>query len=620
MSLGGVLLLVAGLATAEGAEPVRLVASPSAVVEVLPAQHGRVDVLVHENTEDLRVQLRALKHAAVRDARAIDTGGDWVLSFYMRDGATTLELVGTPGTVVLVPVRTTNPTTTIEPLDAAAALAEVPRPLVCRADEVALSPLPTGETRWADAALHPAPMVPTWGTAEVHEASWAMVDEARSALSRPGAPRGKLLYRLGALHRELGHAREAAWYFGEAAGTEGIAAPDAAAALMQRARSLLLVGAYPAAANVARLAMRRGAPPEMVLHAVTLAAWLGRAPEAPGLGRALAGSATTIESRVLAAVVLGGGGCTAEALELLRPVARRVAPARRDEAQLFLADLLYRHGELDGAAALLGNVDSRKLDGERLAVWRQRGRLGTMARLAPTGWAAYLPDLRHDATLGGAASMDALHVLAQVYVATGEDREAIGAWTELLRRDESRVDGVAGARLATAWARRSAQLIDAEREGDALLLHRGAWNDGLAVHLDDLSPLAAVARGYTSLGFTDQALHAWKTIATTEEARGRDSAAAVHELAALYVTTGALGDARDSIRWLRRRPYGKAHAQELDTLELAARGEAPGQVSAATGCAGVAPERSALCAALAGEAEAQKAFDATLAKKRFASR
>ncbi|MBM4366651.1 MAG: hypothetical protein FJ102_10590, partial [Deltaproteobacteria bacterium] len=160
MVLGGALLLVAGLAVAAaGAEPVRLSTSTGAVAEVLPPQHGRVDVLVHDNTEDLRAQLRELKHAAVRDARAVDTGGDWVLSFFMRDRATTLELAGAPGTVVLVPVRTSKPDTIVEPFDASAALVEAPEPLACRPGEVPLAPLPTGETRWADAALAVAPRV-----------------------------------------------------------------------------------------------------------------------------------------------------------------------------------------------------------------------------------------------------------------------------------------------------------------------------------------------------------------------------------------------------------------------------------------------------------------------------
>ncbi|MBM4369267.1 MAG: hypothetical protein FJ102_23850, partial [Deltaproteobacteria bacterium] len=341
---------------------------------------------------------------------------------------------------------------------------------------------------------------------------------------------------------------------------------------------------------------------------------------APGLGRALAGSATTVESRLLAAVVLGGTGCTAEALELLRPVASRVAATRRDEALLLLADLMYRNGEIEASTALLGQVAAGGLDAERRAVLRQRGRIGAMAVLAPTAWSAHLPDLRRDASLPGAAGADALHLLAQVYLATGDDRDAIGAWAEVLRRDESLVGGEAGARLARAWARRSAELIAAGHEGAAVALHRGAWHDGLVPHLDDLSPLAAVAEQYARGGFPDRALATWKTIATTEEARGRDSAPAVHQLAALYVTTGALGDARDSVRWLRRRPYGKAHAAELDVLERAARGEAPGQVTAASGCAGVEPERSTLCAVLARESEAQAALESALAKKRFASR
>ncbi|MBM4390377.1 MAG: hypothetical protein FJ090_04575 [Deltaproteobacteria bacterium] len=621
MALGGGLLLVAGLAaSAAGAEPIRLATSSTAVVEVLPARHGRVDVLVHDNTEDLRAQLRTLRNAAVRDARAVDTGGDWVLSFFMLDEAMTFELAGAPGNLVLVPVPTARPDTILAPSDASAALAQAPEPPACRPDEVALAPLPTGQTRWADAALASAPRVPVWNAAEVSGASWAMVSETRNALARNGAPRGELLYRLGALHRELGHAREAAWYFGEAATAPDVAAPDVAAALMQRSRALLAVGANAPASDAARLAAHSGAPPEMVLHLVTLAAWRGREDAAPGLGWALAGSATTVESRVLAAVVIGGSGCTAEALELLRPVVKLGSPDLLDERLLFLSDLLYRHGEFLASSSVLGEVATGGLDPELRAVHAQRGGLGAIAAQPPTAWTAYVPDMRRDAALPGAAGADALHLLAQVYLATGEERDAIGAWAELVRRDEALVRGEAGSRLARSWVKRSALLLAAGDGDEAMALHCGAWHDGLVAHLDDLSPIAAVAEQYASGGFLDRALAAWKTVATTEEARGLDSSLAVHHLARLYVATGASGDALDSVRWLRQRPYGRTHSVELDVLERAARGEAPGQVTAATGCAGVDLERSSVCAALARDTEAQAAIESVLAKKRLASR
>ena len=74
--------MLALLALAWGAE-LRLEPSLGATVQVLPpVAPARVDVLIHRNSENLRAQVRD-PHDGLRSARALDLGGDWVVTVWL---------------------------------------------------------------------------------------------------------------------------------------------------------------------------------------------------------------------------------------------------------------------------------------------------------------------------------------------------------------------------------------------------------------------------------------------------------------------------------------------------------------------------------------------------------
>ena len=82
------MLLLAGLAMAA---PLKLTPSPGAQTHVLPMMvPGRVDIVVRENTVDLRPQLGTGPIDGVHMWRLLDTGGVWILSLTMQDAAQTV--------------------------------------------------------------------------------------------------------------------------------------------------------------------------------------------------------------------------------------------------------------------------------------------------------------------------------------------------------------------------------------------------------------------------------------------------------------------------------------------------------------------------------------------------
>ncbi len=612
MSLLAIALLGLGPALAG---PLPLELSPGARVEVLPAQAGRVDVLVHDNSVDLRGQVAALHHPSLRTARATDTGTDWVLSFNFRDRHTGVR-VGEGGLeVVALPAPVERPRPARE---LSASVGEVPQAEACAAAPVPIAVLSLSQARWADPAVVDALSVPTWGEAEPTGGGWHLVDEAREALASGSAPRARTLYRLGALHRDLGHLREAAWYFGEAA----LAGGDAGASHLQRAAALVKVGHLEPATRAARSAVDAGASPASALHVVALAAWLQRDADAAAYAQVLAENAATPGASLLAGVVLAGTGCHDAAATTLAAVLPSLPAAPRAVAMMALAEAHLVGGDYELASKALSRIPPVHLPAEARPLLRERVRVAALAPRTPLSWPDSVPDFRREADDPGPGGAESLFVLGQLYAASGEDREAIGSLAELVRRYPHLAVREPGEALVALWARRTAELLASGREIDAVLLHRGAWDDALLVHLDDLGPLEVMAAALADQGFPDQALLAWRAVAEAREARGLPSHHAVLALARLFVETGANADGLDAIQWLRRHHADPGWRGELADLEAKARQPVAG--SPVTDCSGVdatvGSGPAAICAKINEEESEQKAFVAALSQKTVAAR
>ena len=64
------------LATSALAAPLRLLPSPGATLQLLPTvQPGLAEVMVYDNTEDLRAQIKGQRFEGIRKIRATNMGG-----------------------------------------------------------------------------------------------------------------------------------------------------------------------------------------------------------------------------------------------------------------------------------------------------------------------------------------------------------------------------------------------------------------------------------------------------------------------------------------------------------------------------------------------------------------
>lgn len=562
---GGVLALCVGIA---GAGELVLQVDESATTSVLPTvAAGRIDVAVHQNQSDLSSQVHALHTRDwITAARAIDTGGNWVVTFWLAHPKDGVALETEPGKLTFTPVPGAAP---VAPeLPAAESLSSIlagkARSVRCEAVPLPLPLLPPD----AEAALLtsplPRPETPLWTDAEPTVVGWSEIEGTRALLAQGEGDPARLLYRLGALHRDLGHAREAAWYFGKVAAKDRSAG---AIAYLQAASAFLTVGEWERAEGAAKLAADAGAPPEHVLH-VLGAISAHRFPGQGGaLGRSLAATSPNPEALLLAGQLLLEAGCGTESLAVLH----RALPYlnRRDAAvaTLWAADSHMLLGDLDAAARTYAEVSARRLDPERAAILRGRTRILAIEQASAATWAGPLAELARDASENNPASAAALFALAQAYDILGENGESVQTYATLSRRFPSLVASVAGKQHWSALERRFDQLLDAGRDMDALALHRSGWDDGLIPHVDDPAALARIANAYGETEFPDAALATWRTVADIERVHKLDSRETVLAIANLYVEAGAFADALDSVAWLKRHPLPSARRGEVALLE-----------------------------------------------------
>ena len=573
-------VLLANLGFAAELKPLELTLSPGSTIEVLPALVvGRVDVVVHDNTVDLAEQVGWTLGTGITRIRPIDMAGHWLLTLELKDPG---QPRASKGPAQAMPSKTVRAdrTSTGWALTVVPALAHTPAPYrpvdligtlegklnraECPTAPLALRALSGSDSTWESDALGFTPDLPRWSAGEPSVSSLDGIGEIRALLRKSPPESQRLEYQLGALHRNIGHDREAAYYFTVAAQRGG---PHASAAWFQAAQSLLSVKQWDRAVESARAAVREGGAPQYAVLVLGVREWATGGPDQAGYGRVLSGTAADANSQLIAGVLLTEGNCALEAQQPLDAAASRLRGFRQQLAMILLGDSHLAEGNIGKAATTLAKVEPASLTPEVQQLLRSRTRLLALLRQPAATWRSQVPNLTSGSDLAGTAGLENLYLLGQVFHHLGEDRQAIDAYSELIRRKPQLAVGHIGAELATQWALRSDELFARGRPIEALSLHRGAWTPALAHHLKDLAPLRKVATGFTDADLPQRAQAAWRAVADEERARGLDGRGSVVELLRLYIVTSSTADALDAVAWLRREGTQEADRDTVALLE-----------------------------------------------------
>lgn len=569
--------MLALLALAWGAE-LRLEPSPGATVQVLPpVAPARVDVLIHRNTANLRAQVRD-PYDGLRSARALDLGGDWVVTVWLKAPTDTAELLQEGGAwrvhAVPAPPRDVGETPAPPTLDELHAGIEV---AACPVTPLPLSPLAGHDAIWGFDAHDFAADLPMWTEAEPPgPASWASVTLLRRVMPKTHAKRerARVLYALGAMHRDLGHAREAAYYFDSAATltTESEGLAD-----LQRAGALLRVRKWDAAVQAAWDAYAQGAPDEAVIEVLGIAAIADAGPSPVAVGRALAAASPRPDLQMIAGTLLSREHCTREAVVALRAAEAGLTGEPQQVARLLLTDALLLDGAPLDADDVLARVETRLLRPQWQGLARARGRLLPMLLQTPDQWLASVPTLQLASTGEAPDGAESLWLLGQIYEKLGEDRAALDAYGELVDRYHKLGEGVPGERLVHAWNGRVAALLRMGRPVEAMGLHMAAWRPVMGRRMLDPGPLPELARAYADASLLDRALSVLQDVTDIQGRVGADSHATAVDVAALYLRMGRPQEALDATNWVLRAktsPALDAPAQDLRGQAYAALGRA----------------------------------------------
>lgn len=562
------------------AAPFRLVTPPGIVPEVLPSvSPDRIDVMVRGVTHDPRDLWPSPSADGVRISRAVDLGGVWAITIWPTQPVSNLSFTddGKGGWVANLDTTPLPPRPAPAPISLAQVLSPSGPALTCDAVRAApLLPL-HGQDMFVDVPAEAfAPAMPRWSVAEPRETSWARVSAVRMDLFVHKAPVDPAiaLYELGALHRDLGHAREAAYYFGEA---DKAGVPDGIAAL-QRAGALLSVKEWDKAGEAARHAAEEGATEDAVVAVLgTSQLTLGNA-DGVLLGRALASRAVTGQASLVAGALLLRANCSSEAEA---PLAR--AAAQHDAsgalAQLLLVDTAILHGDVAGAEKGLTAVDVTGVGKPWSRQVRERTRLLGLLRGTPDTWLAGVPGLSRASKSDGPEGLDALYVLGQIGAQLGDEQMAVDAWVAMLNKRRSLLTGDPGQRLVNAWSARTSRLLREGKDLDALAFHAAVWRPGMLDLVQDPSALAGLAESAIHNGLYESGLRTLVTLSDLEARRGLDDRQTVLELAELYLQTNRFGEALDTLDFLATRPKDRdvvGRATVLRGRVLDAKGDAEG--------------------------------------------
>ncbi len=588
------------LASLALAGPLQLAAPEGGTAVVLPrSAAGRIDVLVRPVSPDLR-QPRPPAPAGVRAVRVVDLGGTAVVTLWPLDPLAhgRVDRRGAFWEVSLI--------------DAAPLVGGIaPAPDGFAADDpgcggaprVPLVPLYGADMVTSFLPGELAVELPVWTSAEPKQVSWSRVAEVRAGLSvlatEGGAEaRAALTYELGALHRDLGFSREAAYYFG-AAGPTGEAAGIVE---LQRAGALLRTRDWERARLSAAAAVRLGAPEDSALEVQGLAHLFGAAAPGPAAGLALEASSPGPEASLIAGALLLRSGCFSAAAAPLRRAGiatsnTRAATTRAAMARLLLADALLLQGEVEGVAETLKGMRGGDLPARWRGSFRTRSRIVAMLGALSTTWPAMVPTLDRLGRNWDEEAAESLFLLGQIGEYLGDEGLALESFVTLVDRWRPLADGEPGRRLRAAWGARTSGLFREGRDIDALAVHATFWRPQLLAGLTDPAPLAAVADGYARVGLPDPALETLTDLANAEGRLKRDDRATIVAIAKAYEATGRLDELSDTLDFLAARPPDPLVAAQVALLRARLHEQRGSPAAARTVLVGVSSP-----AAQAGEA------------------
>jgi tetratricopeptide (TPR) repeat protein len=571
--------LLIGLARAA---PFAFTTSAGATVEVLPpVEDGRTEIVIRDNRENIRQQLGFDARAGLRAWTATDVGTSWVLNVWTLDPATRLELRREgdrwTGYVRPSPRRSTEaPAGPERPL--VEVLTRPPGEDECGANTA----LPIVPLRGRDMlhAFRPtdfAPEIPRWTEAEpVAGAGWGAVNALQREVAgvRDAQELRRVLYTLGALHRNLGHAREAAYYFGRA---DEAGVPDGIARI-QRAGAHLAARQWQQAREQAVRASEAGVSDVAVLEVAGVAALMAQDVAAAPIGRAITRRSARPEASLVAGTLLLRANCAGEAI---RPLQRaRLLTGERDAmGRMLLADALLLAGQRREAAVTLARVALEDTPKRWQGMLSARSRLSAMVAVTPDQWPSFVPSLEMDADRGGDEALESLFLLGQVGEALGDARLAHDSYMRVLNASRHFAEGEVGRRMVTIWGRRLGELLGSGRAMDAVAFHAGTWRSSLLPLVREPSLLRNVAETAAGLGLYEPALVTLRDVATLEGRLGSDDRQTILALADAYRASGRLEAAIETLDFLKTRPRdpmmdARAALQRTRTLEAMGDGKA----------------------------------------------
>lgn len=550
------------------AGPLSLTPSPEATFQLLPTvQPGLAEVMVYDNHTDLRAQTRGRRFDGIRKVRATNMGGTWVINLVLEKPNQSLQMQVNGGNWV----GTVVPHPAVESLlIQAPSLGELSKnpELVqeCRRNPLPIEPL-VGEDR--SYGLNPGdftPELPRWSEAEPTDVSWEAVDQLRNLLfvKKETAQLAENYYRLGALHRDLGHMREAAYYFGlsrDQGGSKEITE-------LQRAGALLASRQWDAARSSAWSAWRMGAPEDAVLELLGVISLATRNPNAGRTALVMAHTTAKPKSLLLAGALLLESDCTEEAIPILRTAVqylRRNEPQKASEARLMLADALILSGQMESATELLGQLTEKDLPPDQAGILRARNRLLALLRQTPEKWASLIPGLdgkRQDLSKEAA---ETLFLKGQVEELLGEDQAAIESYLNLV--DHHRHLKEPASRLVKVWEHRTRKLFEEGKEMEAMELHAAVWRPSFSELVDDPNVLIPLAAAYRRTGLHYRAMSVLGLAAEVEGRLRMDDQETVMQIADLYLEMGHPDLSKDSLEVLRTRTLSANTAAEALLLE-----------------------------------------------------
>ena len=558
------------------AAPLQLVTSPEAQVQLLPmVQPGRSEIIVYDNHVNLRVQIKDKQFDGIRRIWATDLGDIWVVNVILENLNTSLDVVREETNWKLSPRF--NPQQDSLAVQAIS-LSEIAAGAVypnCTHSALTISPLVRSDMTYAVDPADFVPLLARWSDAEPVASSWEDVSSVRALLSgtaqvhgSEGMPEARgagehsvalpalggkaaLLYRLAALHRNLGHAREAAYYFQEARQYN----QEKALATIQYAGSLFDARELDQAEAAAWEAWRAGAPEESV---VELLAGIAVARQKPDAAIALSLAHTTARpaSLLLSGALLVQAGCPQEAIPVLEKSVRylrRTDVRRATEGRMLLVDAYLLSGKMDEAEKMLSQLHESDVSKDWAGILRARSKLLTLLRQTPDAWSSMIPTLNQFRSSLTPEGDESLYLLGQIQEWLGDDRTAIETWLLLLDHNRHLAQGQPGQKLTQAWMRRAQKLMEEEKTMEAMALHTTVWRPFMADLIKDPQDLKPLAQAYLDLGLYTQAMRLLGVIADIEGREKLDDQKTILTIAQTYLGMGHPDLARDAIAVLSTR-------------------------------------------------------------------